>query len=31
MITYKHSKLGQSDLVFDSLSAFISRSLHAGL
>jgi len=28
-MTYKPSKLGQTDLVFGLLSEFISRSVHA--
>ena len=31
MMTYKPSKLGQTDLVFGLWSEFISRSVHAGL
>jgi len=29
-MTYKPSKLGQSDLVFSLWSEFISRSVHGG-
>ena len=31
MMTYKPSKLGQTDLVFGLWSEFITRSVHAGL